>query len=65
MNIPRLQVTYANGEQEVVSSDLTPEQFFDSRFGGLDEAVKAKCKVVAFEEEEVVEEAPKPKTSKK
>jgi len=64
MNIPRLQITYANGEQEVVPSDLTPEQFFDSRFGGLDEETKAKCKVVVFEDKEV-EEAPKPKAGKK
>ncbi len=62
MNIARLQVTYANGEQEIVPSDLTPEQFFDSRFGGLADEVKAKCRVVQVEDE-VVEA--KPKATKK
>ena len=51
MSIARLQVTYANGEQEVVPSDLTPDQFFDSRFGGLADEVKAKCNVVKVEDD--------------
>lgn len=63
MNIPRLQITYANGEQEIVPSELTPEQFFDSRFGGLDEEVKAKCKVVKVEDD--ADKEVKPKATKK
>ena len=66
MNIARLQVTYANGEQEIVPSDLTPEQFFDSRFGGLPDEVKEKCSVVVAEvATPETSEAPKPKASKK
>ena len=63
MSIARLQVTYANGEQEVVPSDLTPDQFFDSRFGGLADEVKAKCKVVQVEDD--ADKEAKPKATKK
>lgn len=50
MNI--LSVTYANGTVELISSDLSPEQFFDSRFGGLDPSIREKCKVEIFQEEQ-------------
>lgn len=66
MSIARLQVTYANGDQEVVPSDLTPDQFFDSRFGGLPDEVKEKCSAVVAEvATPEASEAPKPKASKK
>ncbi len=63
MDAKKLLVTYANGDQEVVPSDLTPDQFFDSRFGGLADEVKAKCKVVKVEDD--ADKEAKPKATKK
>lgn len=63
MDAKKLLVTYANGDQEVVPSDLTPDQFFDSRFGGLADEVKAKCKVVKVEDD--ADKEAKPKAAKK
>ena len=66
MDAKKLLVTYANGDQEVVPSDLTPGQFFDSRFGGLPDEVKEKCSAVVAEvATSEASEAPKPKASKK
>ncbi len=53
MDAKKLLVTYANGDQEVVPSVLTPDQFFDSRFGGLPDEVKEKCSAVVAEVAEV------------
>ena len=53
--VPALHVTYADGSTEVVPSDMTPEGFFESRFGGLEQEVKDKCQVVQHLWEEVVE----------
>ena len=63
MDAKKLLVTYANGDQEVVPSDLTPDQFFDSRFGGLADEVKAKCRVVQVEDD--ADKEAKPKATKK
>ena len=63
MDAKKLLVTYANGDQEVVPSVLTPDQFFDSRFGGLADEVKAKCKVVKVEDD--ADKEAKPKATKK
>ena len=63
MDAKKLLVTYANGDQEVMPSDLTPDQFFDSRFGGLADEVKAKCKVVKVEDD--ADKEAKPKATKK
>lgn len=63
MDAKKLLVTYANGDQEVVPSDLTPDQFFDSRFGSLADEVKAKCKVVKVEDD--ADKEAKPKATKK
>ena len=41
----KLRVVYADGTKETIPSELTPEEFFDSRFGGLPEDIKEKCKV--------------------
>ena len=66
MDAKKLLVTYANGDQEVVPSDLTPDQFFDSRFGGLPDEVKKKCSVVVADvATPEASEAPKPKAAKK
>ena len=66
MDAKKLLVTYANGDQEAVPSDLTPDQFFDSRFGGLPDEVKEKCSAVVAEvATSEASEAPKPKASKK
>ena len=63
MDAKKLLVTYANGDQEVMPSDLTPDQFFDSRFGGLADEVKAKCRVVQVEDD--ADKEAKPKATKK
>ena len=41
----KLRVVYADGTKETIPSELTPEEFFDSRFGGLPEEIREKCKV--------------------
>ena len=56
----KLKVTYHNGETETVNSELTAEQYFDSRFGHHSEEVREKTKVV-----EVKEKAEKPKPVEK
>ena len=46
----KLKVTYHNGDTEIVSSELTPEQYFESRFGHHSEEVREKTKVVEHKE---------------
>ena len=41
----KLRVVYADGSKETVPSELSPEEYFDSRFGGLPEEIREKCKV--------------------
>ena len=46
----KLKVTYHNGDTEIVSSELTPEQYFESRFGHHTKEVREKTKVVEYKE---------------
>jgi len=45
----KLTVTYSDSSTEDVTSDLSAEEYFDSRFGGLPQEVLEKCSVVGHE----------------